>query len=127
MTRTTPLPFLALAAAGLALAGCGGESENQTAAEALEEAADQSTPAAADVLENAAEGMREGDPGAPASVDEAMRAAGNAQAEAIRPPAPRSVPPQQQAKPHEKGDPVPPPKVEADAAEKADDSDHEGH
>ncbi|MFN3389635.1 MAG: hypothetical protein ACK40O_11960 [Allosphingosinicella sp.] len=123
MTRTAP--FIALAAAGLALASCGGESPNENAAEALEEAAEQSTPAAADVLENAADGLREGDPDAPASVDAAMQAAGNAQAEAVRPPTAQKAPPQQQARPHGKGDPVPPTKVDADAA--AGGEDHSGH
>jgi hypothetical protein len=39
-----------------------------------------------------------------------MQAAGNAQAAAG---APQAVPPQQGAKPHSAGDPVPPPKIQA--------------
>ena len=127
MIRTAPAALLAVAVA--ALAGCGGESRNENAAEALEQAAEQSTPAAADVLENAADGLREGDADAPASVDAAMREAGAAQIEAVRPPPPQKAPPRQQAKPHAKGDPVPPPTIEADEQPKAaeDHSGHEGH
>jgi hypothetical protein len=82
-----------LPAFALSLAACGKSAEEA----ALENAAEQSTPEAAAVLENAAE---EG-----ANVQEAMQAAGNAQAGSH--PAPIS----QGAKPHAPGDPVPPPKV----------------
>ena len=80
----------------LFLAACGQQSADQAA---LENAAEQSTPEAAAVLENAAE---QG-----ANVQEAMQAAGNAQAGAAQ------APPAQQAKPHAPGDPVPPPKLPA--------------
>lgn len=88
---------LALAAM-LMLAGCGqdGAADNQAAA--LERAADQSTPEAADILRNAAD-----DGG---NVQDALQAAGNAQAET-------KAPPQQGAKPHAPGDPVPPPQIPA--------------
>lgn len=66
------VPF-ALAAA-LILAGCGRNGAAENNADALESAAEQSTPEAADVLRNAA------DQGA--NVQEAMQAAGNAQAPA---------------------------------------------
>jgi len=84
--------------APLLLVGCGGESAADSNAEALERAAEQSTPEAADILRNAAPG---------ANVQEVLQDAGNAQA-ATAPP------PQQGAKPHAPGDPVPPPKVPAE-------------
>ena len=59
-------------AATLILIGCDRNSAAETEAEALENAAEQSTPEAADVLRNAA------DRGA--NVQDAMQAAGNAQA-----------------------------------------------
>ena len=104
MNRTA----IAFAAAAFGLAACGSPTEGGNEAEALMNAAEQSTPEAAAVLENAAE---QG-----ANVQEAMQAAGNAQAEAIQP---RQAPPAVQAKPHAKGDPVPPPKVKAAPAPKA--------
>ncbi|HEX8226079.1 MAG TPA: hypothetical protein VF605_19910 [Allosphingosinicella sp.] len=88
------VPLVAL----LALAGCGQNSAADNNAAALERAAEQSTPEAADVLLNAAENG--------ASVQDAMQAAGNAQA-------PAEAPPAQGAKPHAPGDPVPPPKIPA--------------
>ena len=84
-------------AALLALAGCGGQSAADDNAAALERAAEQSTPEAAEVLRNAADNG--------SAVQDAMQAAGNAQVAAEAPP------PQQGAKPHAPGDPVPPPKV----------------
>jgi hypothetical protein len=114
----TAAPALAPAfvlAAALSLAACGGQSQAENTASALEEAAEQSTPAAAAVLENAADEIREqnvtapiGQPGSPGQ--KAMEAAGNAQVKAKAAPA---APPSQGAKPHAKGDPVPPPKVKA--------------
>jgi hypothetical protein len=61
-------------AAALMLVACGRDGVAENNAEALDRAADQSTPEAADVLRNAA------DRGA--NVQEAMQAAGNAQVEA---------------------------------------------
>ena len=90
------VPLLAL----LALAACGQNSAADNNAAALEAAADQSTPEAADILRNAAENG--------ASVQDAMQAAGNAQAAAD---SAGPAPPAQGAKPHAAGDPVPPPKV----------------
>ncbi|HEX8480882.1 MAG TPA: hypothetical protein VF650_03155 [Allosphingosinicella sp.] len=90
-------------AAPLILAGCGQSGAAGNNADALEQAAEQSTPEAAEVLRNAA------DQGA--NVQDAMQAAGNAQAAAGRPQAP---PPHQGAKPHAPGDPVPPPQIPAD-------------
>lgn len=84
----------------LALAACGQNSAADNNSAALEQAAEQSTPEAADVLRNAAENG--------ADVQEAMQAAGNAQAAA------EAAPPAQGAKPHAPGDPVPPPKIPAD-------------
>ena len=62
------LPLTAL----LVLAGCGGNGTSDDNAAALERAADESTPEAADILRNAAENG--------ANVQEAMQEAGNAQA-----------------------------------------------
>ena len=72
---------IAAAAGLLALAGCGGNEASET----LEEAAEQSTPAAAEVLENRADALEDADyngslsaPGSP--VQDAMQDAGNASA-----------------------------------------------
>jgi hypothetical protein len=112
MIRTAPA---FVAAAAFALAACGGQSEADNTAAALEDAASQSTPEAAAVLENAAEQIQEQNVTAPISQpgspgQKAMEAAGQAQAKAKVTPA---APPSQGAKPHAKGDPVPPPKVKA--------------
>jgi hypothetical protein len=101
-------------AAFLALAGCGGQSPAENNADALEEAAEQSTPEAANVLMNAADEIREnnlsGAPGQPGSpTQQAMEAAGRAQVSGNAQPS-QPVPPKG-AKPHAKGDPVPPPKI----------------
>jgi hypothetical protein len=84
----------------LPLAGCGASGSADDNAAALERAADQSTPEAEDILRNAADSG--------GNVQDAMQAAGNAQAET-------KAPPQQGAKPHAPGDPVPPPKIPAEA------------
>jgi hypothetical protein len=116
------------AAAALSLAGCGGQSEADNTAAALEEAATQSTPEAAAVLENAADRIQEQNVTAPISQpgspgQQAMEAAGQAQAKARAIPA---APPSQGAKPHAKGDPVPPPKVKADESG-GEMTNHSGH
>jgi hypothetical protein len=72
--------FLLLAACG------GGASPAENTADNLEQAADQSDPAAAEVLDNAADAVRETEgTGVPANPDamaqNAMAEAGNAQAE----------------------------------------------
>lgn len=103
-------------ALALALAACGSNSgPAEQAADQLDNAAAQSTPAAADVLENAAETIRDqGDEGAigdpNASVQQAMNQAGAAQAGNTTTATP--TPPARQAAPHgaEKGNP--PPKTE---------------
>ena len=76
-------------AAPLALAACGGggQSQSENQAEALEEAAEQSDPAAAQVLENTADAVREGD----ANAQQALQQAGNAQAATV--PQPQQTPP----------------------------------
>jgi len=102
-------PFLAsLALSGaFALAACGGgSSPAENSAEQLENAAAQSTPAAAASLENSAEQIRENNISDPNAAQAAMQAAGNVQA-GERP----AAPPQVGAKPHRPGDPVPPPKL----------------
>jgi Flp pilus assembly protein TadB len=81
------------------LVGCGRDGAADNNAAALEQAAEQSTPEAADILRNAAESG--------ANVQDALQAAGNAQV-------PTQAPPQVGAKPHAPGDPVPPPKIGAE-------------
>jgi ABC-type glycerol-3-phosphate transport system substrate-binding protein len=70
-------------AACLALAACGGGGSNQSAsenaAEQLEDAAEMSNPAAAPVLENGAEAIRE-QGGNAADAQNVLQEAGNAQA-----------------------------------------------
>jgi len=97
--------LLAFSAAA-ALAACS-QSPAENTAEQLENAAEQSDPAAAAVLENRAEQVLEQNSTAPAKG--AMEAAGNAQVGSgnSAPTAPEA----QQAKPHAPGDPVPPPQV----------------
>ncbi|MBV8687932.1 MAG: hypothetical protein JOZ90_17040 [Alphaproteobacteria bacterium] len=71
------LPLAGLAA----LAACGGSSESDNAADRLDRAAGQSTPEAADVLENAADQVRDSNVADPdAAVQNALQSAGNAQA-----------------------------------------------
>ncbi|HYW14942.1 MAG TPA: hypothetical protein VE891_02155 [Allosphingosinicella sp.] len=85
-------------AAPLLLIGCGQSGAADDNAAALERAAEQSTPEAADILRNAADGG--------GNVQDALQAAGNAQAAT-------EAPPQQGAKPHAPGDSVPPPQIPA--------------
>ena len=105
--------FLLLAPA-LALAACGSSSDPaEQQADRLENAAQQSTPEAAAVLDNAADSIRDqgasGAPGDPnSSVQQAMEQAGAAQAgNSNVPTAPTPAPPSQQAAPHgsEEGNP----------------------
>jgi hypothetical protein len=97
--------FLLLAAAA-AVAACS-QTPAENTADQLEEAAEQSDPAAAAVLENRADQVLEQNSTAPAQG--ALEAAGNAQVGGTN--AGTMAPPAQQAKPHAPGDPVPPPKV----------------
>jgi hypothetical protein len=96
-------PLLLLASS--LLAGCGGSGNSAADNEAaiLDNAAEQSTPAGAAVLENSADQVRAGN--GQVSVQGAMEAAGNAQSAT-------PAPPSQGAKPHAPGDPVPPPKTD---------------
>jgi hypothetical protein len=91
--------ILLLALPALILAGCGRNDAAANDAAALEDAAEQSTPEAAEVLRNAAD--------AGGNVQDAMQAAGNAQAGGGS----QGAPPSRGAKPHAPGDPVPPPQV----------------
>lgn len=102
------LPALAL------LAACSGGTSDQAEAQAdkLDNAAEQSTPEAAAVLENQADAIREngasGAIGAPGStVQNAMTQAGRTQADSTPAPAPQPKPQSQQAIPHgaDKGTP----------------------
>ncbi len=69
----------AAALAALMLASCSGDSAQEQEADKLEAAAEQSTPEAAAVLENAADRMEDG-PGQNATAGQAaLEAAGNAQ------------------------------------------------
>ena len=66
--------------APFALLACGTDTPAENKAEQLEEAAEQSTPAAADVLENAAERIEEGEVEDPdAAAQDALNVAANAQ------------------------------------------------
>src|SRR3712207_5643649 len=103
------LPLLALAACG------GGGSPAENTAEALEQAAEQSDPAAAQVLENAADAAREG----ASNAQGALQAAGNAQAATV--PQPQQAPPSVQAQPNRGGQQTPPPKQPTGAGEAAHD------
>jgi hypothetical protein len=90
-----------------ALAACGGgKSPAENSAEQLDNAAGQSTPAAAAALNDAAEQIRDRNISDPNAAQAAMQAAGNVQA-GQGPMAPR----QAGARPHRPGDPVPPPKL----------------
>jgi hypothetical protein len=94
------------AAAFLILAACGGGSPADQTADKLEEAAEQSDPAAAAALENAASDMREGETGT--NAQEALQQAGNAQAATVQP---QQAPPSMQAEPNRTGQQTPPAKV----------------
>jgi hypothetical protein len=103
-------------AVALTLAACGGrQSAADNAADRLENAADQSTPEGAAVLDNAADAIRDNGTAAPAGapgseVQQAMDKAGEAQAgQTANDAAP--APPSKQAMPTgaEKG--APPPKT----------------
>lgn len=101
----------ALLAAILLLGACGGGADKagEAVADNLEQAADQSDPAAAKVLDNAADAIRDAHGAeAEATAQAALQEAGNAQAASgtiggTTPPL--------QAKPHQAGDPTPAPKV----------------
>ena len=69
----------ATAAAALILASCGGESASDRQADRLEAAAEQSTPEAAAVLENAADRIEDRSGQNAAASQAALQAAGNAQ------------------------------------------------
>jgi uncharacterized membrane protein YccC len=102
MKFTAALPAAAL----LVLAACGGGSQSDQTADRLEEAAEQSDPAAASALENSAESIREGETGA--NAQEALQQAGNAQAATVQP---QQAPPSMQAQPNRTGQQIPPPKI----------------
>ena len=96
-----------IAFSSLALAACGGGGDPvENKAAQLENAAEQSDPAAAAVLNNAAEQVLDQNSTAPAQG--ALEAAGNAQAQTTDA---GPMQPPKQAKPHAPGDPVPPPKT----------------
>jgi hypothetical protein len=105
----------------LALAACGSSDPASNTAERLQEAAEQSDPAAAEVLENAAAQIDDQNAAAPAgapgsAAQEALEAAGNAQAATVQTGGGNTATPGPPpgAKPHAPGDPVPPPKVTPD-------------
>lgn len=111
--------FVPALAAFVVLAACGTQESAEDVSDQLEEAAEQSDPAAAQVLENAADRIEEMEgvapAGAPGSVaQDAMQRAGEAQLGNMavgQQPTPEPL----QAKPHRAGDPVPPPKIKDDA------------
>jgi hypothetical protein len=95
-----------LTAALLALSACGGGGQADQTADKLEEAAEQSDPAAAAALENSAEAIREGETGM--NAQQALQGAGNAQAQTVQP---QQAPPSMQAQPNRTGQQTPPPKL----------------
>jgi hypothetical protein len=110
----------ASAIALLMLAACSGHSSNDSAADAqadnLDNAAEQSTPAAADELHNQADAIREngasGAPGQPgSSTQQAVDKAAKAQDDATQAPVPGAAPLPKQGRPSgtEKNAPEPPP------------------
>jgi hypothetical protein len=110
MRQFALIPLLILAAA------CSGGTSDASEAQAdkLDNAAEQSTPEAAEVLERQADAIRadgaEGQMGQPgSSVQDAMAKAGEAQATNAAAPAPAPTPQSKQAVPHgaEKGNPPP--------------------
>jgi hypothetical protein len=94
------------AAALLLLSACGSGGQADQTADKLEDAAEQSDPAAAAALQNSADSIREGETGA--NAQEAMQQAGNAQAETVQP---QQAPPSMQAQPNRTGQQTPPPKM----------------
>lgn len=94
-------------AAFLVLGACGSETKADRTADKLEEAAEQSGPAAAAVLENSAEKIREGE--TDMNAQQALQRAGNAQAATVQP---QQAPPSMQAKPNRTEQQItPPPKI----------------
>ena len=94
----------ALAITLLALAACGSKSPNEAQADRLDNAAEQSTPAAAEVLHNAADEIREnGATGAPSepgsTAQEALKNAAKAQSYETQAPMPGAPPVEKQAPP----------------------------
>jgi hypothetical protein len=83
MSRTA---LAAVAALALAVVGCGRDQPAENIAESLDQAAEQSTPEAANVLEDAADEVREQNISDPVAADRAMQQAGNVQAPQVLPP-----------------------------------------
>lgn len=80
-----------LSAAALLLAACGGDQDRaENVADQLEDAAAQSDEAAEEVLQNAADRLREGDLAAPPGTvaQDALQRAGNEQADTLPRPTP---------------------------------------
>lgn len=99
----------------LALAACGRQTPADKTADQLDQAAEQSDPAAADVLENRADAIRANETASPSTlnmaVQNAMESAGNSQARTVDRQTP-TPPSSRQAVPHGPGDPTPPPTTE---------------
>jgi N-acetylglucosamine kinase-like BadF-type ATPase len=108
-------PVLLPVAVLLALAACGsGGTPAENTAAALDEAAEQSDPAAAEVLENAADQALEQNVADP---QQALQQAGDAQAATV--PGPQQTAPSLQAQPNRTGQQTPPPKVSTSPAQPA--------
>ena len=106
----------ASALAMLSACGGGGQSQSENTADQLESAAEQSDPASAEILENAADAARQQNGMEAANTgQEALQQAGNA-ASATVPPA-QVPPPSLQAQPNRTGQQTPPPKAQADVTD----------
>ena len=91
MGKTMKHPYIL--AALLSLSACGGAGPAENTADRLEEAAEQSNPAAAEVLEDAADEIEAGNVESPdRAAQQALERAGNAQAPDAGPPPGTSQP-----------------------------------
>lgn len=79
-----PALFVAAASAlALTLAACGSDTPAENSADALDAAAEQSTPEAANILEHRADQIEAQNVSDPAAVQNALQDAGNAPAAAV--------------------------------------------
>ena len=89
----TRIAISSIAALVLPLAACGGGGQAENSADQLREAAEQSTPEAANSLMNAADTIEQQNISDPAAVQQAMNQAGNAQVPQAAGPQPANMGP----------------------------------